>query len=229
MDQAAQHEDHQELPDGVGAAGPRGAGLGDVQGGHHDRDRHDRHVDPEDGAPVEGVDQGAAEDRAERERQAGHRAEHADGLGPFLRLREGGGDDRHRHRVEHGAADGLHGAGADEPADARRQAAQQRAEPERGETEQEDALAADPVGGGTGQQQEARQHQGVRVDRPLEAGHRGVQVVTDVRQRDVDDGDVHDDDDHAGAADGQHQRPPPGTEYGHVGPIHSKATADERR
>jgi hypothetical protein len=40
-----------------------------------------------------------------------------------------------------------------------RQAAQQRAEPEGGQADLEDASTADPVGGGPGQDQEAGQHQ----------------------------------------------------------------------
>lgn len=116
VDQAAEHDDHQQLAQGVGTKGPRCAGLRNVPSGHRDRDRHDRHVDPEDGASAERVDQPATEDRTEGQRQAGHRAEHTDGLGTLLRIGECGGDYRHRHRVEHGAAYGLHRAGSDEPA-----------------------------------------------------------------------------------------------------------------
>ncbi len=73
------------------------AGLGHEQCGAHDRGGHDRHVDPEDGVPAQALDQGAAEDRTQSQRQAGHRAEHADGPGPLSRVGERGGDDRHRH------------------------------------------------------------------------------------------------------------------------------------
>ncbi|MES9506293.1 hypothetical protein ABWJ92_07740 [Streptomyces sp. NPDC000609] len=90
------------------------------------------------------------------------------------------------------------------------------------------SMAADPVGGGPGQEREARQHHDACVDRPLQAGHRGVQIVTDAGQSDVDDGDVHHDDDHTGAADGKHQRPSSGTECGHGGPIRSRVTVDDR-
>ncbi len=71
----------------------------------------------------------------------------------------------------------LNAARAVQAADARGQAAQQRAEPERGQADLEDAAPADPVGGGAGQHQEAGQHQGVRVHRPLQAGLGGVQVT----------------------------------------------------
>ena len=57
-----------------------------------------------------------------------HAAPDADRPGPFARLGEDVGDDRHRDRVEHRAADRLHHPEGDQPAQARRQAAQQRAE-----------------------------------------------------------------------------------------------------
>ena len=171
----------------------------------HDRGGHDRGVDPEDRAPTETVDQHAAEDRTERQRQARHRADHPDGPCPLGRVRERRGDDRQRDRVEHRAADCLRCPRGDQPADTRCQAAQHRAEPEHGETDLKDAPTANPVGGGSGQHEESRQHQRVRVDRPLQAGHRGIQVTADRRQRNGDDGDVHHHDHDAGAADREHE------------------------
>jgi hypothetical protein len=164
---ATEHEDHEHLPEGVEPARPGRAGLGHERGGGHDGDGDDRHVDPEDGPPAEAVDEGAAEDRPERERQAGHRAEHADGAGAFGRRGEGRDDDGQGDRVEHGAADRLDGAGGDQPADAGRHAAQKRPEPENGEPGEEDALAPEPVRGGPGEHEEPGQHQRVGVDCPL--------------------------------------------------------------
>ena len=71
-------------------------------------------------------------------------------LARSARVGERGGDDRHGHRVEHRAADGLHRPRRDQPADARRHAAQQRAEPEDAQADLEDPPPADPVGGGPG-------------------------------------------------------------------------------
>ena len=83
----------------------------------------------------------------------------------------------------------------------------------------EGPAAADPVGGGAGQHQEAGQHQGVRVDGPLQAGNRRVQVVLDGRQRDVDDRAVQADDEQAHAADRQDKCLAPAAELaaGHSG------------
>jgi hypothetical protein len=56
---------------------------------------------------------------------------------------------------------------------------------------------------GTRQHQEAREDQGVGVDRPLETADDGVQVVLNGGQRDVDDGDVDADDEEAHATNRQ--------------------------
>ena len=61
--------------------------------------------------------------------------------------------------------------------------------------------APEAVGRRTGDHQEAGQHEGVGVDRPLEARERGVEVVPDGGQRDVHDGDVDPDDQEAHGAD----------------------------
>ncbi len=78
---------------------------------------------------------------------AERRAPDADGPGPLGPVGEGVGDDRHRHRVEHRPADGLHHPERHQPAQAGRQAAQQRADGERGQADLEDPAAADPVRG----------------------------------------------------------------------------------
>ena len=73
-------------------------------------------------------DERAADDRPERHRDPEHGAPDADRLRPLARVGEGVGDDRHRDRVEHRAADRLQHAERDQQLDARRQAAQQRAD-----------------------------------------------------------------------------------------------------
>src|SRR5215813_4692208 len=90
------------------------------------------------------------------------------------------------------------------------------ADGEGGQARLERAPPADPVPGGARQYQETRDHQRVGVHRPLQAGHRGVQVVLDRRQRDVQHGDVKADDEQARAADGKHQQPAPAAEFRHA-------------
>ncbi len=182
--------------------GPR---LRHVPGGQRDgRDAH-RDVDPEDAAPAGRVDERAADDRADRKRQAEHRAPQADRLRPLGGVGEHVGDDRHRYRVEHAAAHGLQGPERDQPAEPGSEGAGERAEGEQGEAELEDSSPADPGGDRSRQHQQAGQDEQVGVDRPLQPGDGRAQVPSDRRQRHVDDRDVHADDEQAQAADGQHQ------------------------
>jgi hypothetical protein len=158
--------------------------------------------------------QRAADDRPEREADADDRAPRADRPRAFARLGEDVGDDRHRHRVEHRAADALQGARGDQPAERRGEAAQQRAGDEHEQPDLERAPAPEAVGGRAGQQQQAGDHDHVRVDRPLQPRQRRMQVAFDRRQRDVDDRVVHRDDQQAHAADREDQRAPAFAELG---------------
>ena len=114
-------------------------------------DRPEREADPEDGPPD------------------AHRP------GPRPPLGEGVAHDRQGDRVEHRPAEGLQAAEDDERGHARRHAAQQRPEGEQRQAGLEDAPAAEAVRHRAGRHQEAADHQGVRVDRPLQAAQRGVQ------------------------------------------------------
>jgi hypothetical protein len=78
-----------------------------------------------------------------------------------------------------------------ESGDGRSQAAKQRAEAEHRQPDLKDTAAADPIRRGPGQHEEARDDDRVAVDRPLQTGHRGVQIVLDGGQRDVHDRHVH--------------------------------------
>ena len=79
---------------------------------------------------------------------------------------------------------------------------------EQQQPELEDAPAPEPVGGRAGQQQQARDHEHIRVDRPLQPRQRRVQVAADRRQRDVHDRVVHRHDQQAHAADREDRQAP---------------------
>jgi hypothetical protein len=64
--------------------------------------------------------------------------------------------------------------------------------------------------------QQARDHQQVRVDRPLQAGDGGMEVTPDRRHGHVDDRDIQPDDEQAQAADGQYQVPAAAAQLGQV-------------
>ena len=161
----------------------------------------DREVEQEDRAPADRGDERPAHDRPERHRDAEHRAPDAHRLGPLARVREGVGDDRHRDRVHHRGAHRLEHAERHEQLDARGQAAQERGQREHAETRDEGAPATEPVRGGAREHQQARHHDRVGADRPLQPRDAGVQLAPDRRQRDVHDRDVEPDDEQAQAAD----------------------------
>ena len=59
---------------------------------------HDRHVDEEDRAPPEVLEQQAADHRADGAAGAGDRRPHADGPAPLTRVAEDVGEQRQRGR-----------------------------------------------------------------------------------------------------------------------------------
>ncbi len=201
-----------------------GCGRVSVEPGNEDRGEHevsdtDRHVDAEDRAPAAGLGESAADDRADAEAGADHATPHTDRSGRLMRLGEDVGDHRHRDRVQHRGADGLHHTEHDQPAKAGRDTAQQQPQREQHRSALKGAEPAGPVSRRSGHDQQVRQHKGVTVDDPLQAFDRGIQAAADGRQRHVDDGVVHPDDQQARAADGEHQHLAPRARLGHA-PLH---------
>ena len=88
-----------------------------------------------------------------------------------------------------------------------REAAQQRGDGEDREPGLEHAAAPEAVAGGAAEDQQAREHEGVGVDDPLQARDVGVQLAADRGQGDVDDRVVEPDDQQAHAADDEDQPP----------------------
>ena len=156
------------------------AGLGHVAQGHHDHGHRDRQVEQEDQPPRDGVDQVAAQQRADRDGDAAETRPRADGRAAVVAM-ERGLDDREASRREQRAPDPLQRAGGDQRLDARRERAQQRGDGEPDDADHEDAAPAEAVAERAAQQQQSREGQGVGVDRPLQAAEAGVEVVADRR------------------------------------------------
>jgi len=150
-------------------------------------------------------DQQTAEYRAGRDGQAENTAPDADGAGALAPVGEDVGDDGHGDRVHHRAADPLQHAERHQPAQAGCEAAQQGPEGEGGQPDLEDPAPPEPVGGGSGQDEETGDDHGIGVHRPLQAGHRGVQITLNRGERHVHDRVVDAEDEQAHAADGQDQ------------------------
>ena len=135
--------------------------------GDADGDDADRHVDPEHGRPRVVLDQEAAEQRADRQAQAGDAGPDADRGGQLL-AREGGDQDRERQRVQERAADALHDPERDQLGVGRGERARGRCEREDDQPDQEHALAAEAVTELAAEQDQRGEREDVGVDRPLE-------------------------------------------------------------
>ncbi len=158
------------------------------------------------GQPTDSVS-APPDDRPQRQADPDRSAPHADRLRALARVGEDVADDRHGDRIEHRSAHCLQHAKGDQQTEVRCDAAQQRSEREENQAQREHTLAAQTVAHRARQHQQARQHERIGVDRPLQARHRRVQLTPDRRQRDVDDRVVQPDDQQAHAADREDQPP----------------------
>ncbi len=196
-------EEDERLANRVEAAGARCFGFGDEFVGEEDGDEADGEVDPEDGAPADGLGEGSSDERADGEGDAGDGSPDADGAGSCLGVGKDVGDDGEGDGVEHGSAEALDGSKGDELVDGVGERAEKRPEAEGRQADEEAAAAAEAVGHGAGEHEEGGDDEGVGVEDPLQAGELGVEIVLDGGEGDVDDGDVHPDEQEGAAADGE--------------------------
>ena len=110
-------------------------------------------------------------------------APQAPSASPRRSASHGRGQQGERQRDQHGGPDALHGPRGDQPADAGGERGGRRAEGEQAKAGDEHPAPAVPVAERGAGEQQHRERQRVRVDRPLQAFQRGVQVVPDRRQR----------------------------------------------
>ena len=162
------------------------AALGQPARGQRSEREADGHVDPEDPVPGDALHDGAADERAERDGDAGDARPDADGDAAAL-LGKGFGEQRERERRDDRGAGALHRARGDQQVGAARQRGGGGGGREHAEAEQEHALAPEAVAErGAGEQQHGvGEH--VCVDGPLQRLDRGAELAMDRRQRDADD------------------------------------------
>lgn len=191
------------LPRRIETSGGR-LGIRYVAPREPDAGEADWHIDQEDAAPTEPIDQHPAQHRPRRQRDARRCRPKADGAAARRRilaagLRRQGQRARHQQR----GADTLGGTGDDQQSDIRRHSAAERGQHEEGETSDIDTQPADAVAEGAGGKQQRGEGDGVGIHHPLEAGHVGVERAADGHQRDVEDRDVelHQDEAEAGYGD----------------------------
>jgi hypothetical protein len=121
--------------------------------------------------------------------QAGHRSPDAERRpAPIRRERHGHQGQRLRH--EHGRAQALHRAEADQPAGARREPARGRGGREDDDPGHEHGARSDDVAQPARRDHQDREHQRVRVQHPQHVVKRRVQPVDHVGDGDVDDRQV---------------------------------------
>ena len=177
----------------------------------------DRDVDEEDPLPAEALGDDAADQRPDRDGAADRRAPDAERRRPVFAV-ELLADQGQRGGEHPGAADPLQAAGEVEQGRVLGDAAEERGEGEDPEADREDAPAPEPVAERAGGEQEGGEGQRVGVDDPLQAGEAGVEFALDVRQGDVDDGDVEQ----------QHERRDRDEDEGPPFALHRRATLKNR-
>ena len=104
-----------------------------------------------------------------------------------LVLGEAGIDERQADRRHAGGSDALDHATGDEHAEVRRHETDHRAGDEHRATRHVDAPASEHVAGGSADEDQGGHGDEVAVDDPLQSGQTDVEIVTDRRERDVDD------------------------------------------
>src|SRR5205807_1283708 len=160
-----------------------------------DTGRGHRHVDQEDRAPPEVVEQQAAEHRAGGDADADRRGPQADRAGAFGRL-EDVGDDGERLRHDRGAAQAHRGPREDQLLGRPRVGREQRRDAEQRQPDHEHALATELVADHAEREQQAGEDQRVGVDGPFELTLTRAEAparVGDGRHGHVKDGVVDDD------------------------------------
>ena len=154
--------------------------------GERDQREPDRDVEPEDPLPRDPLDDGAADERADRDAEAADPAPDPERRAAPLG-RERLGDQGQGERGDDRRAESLQGSRRDQRVDRGRQRRQGRGAGEDPDADPEHPLAAEPVAERGAGDQQHRERQRVGVDRPLERLDRAAEVRSDRRQRDADD------------------------------------------
>ena len=183
----------------------RGATLCDHPG-RRDRCREaDRRVDQQHPPPAGLLRDEPAKERAGGASGAVHRSPEGDravALGPGG---ERGGDDRQRRGRHRGAAEALDRTRQDQHPTRGRESAAQGRQPEQQQRGDECPTLPQDVRGTSGEHQEAREHDRVSVDDPLQVRRGEAQALLNRRQRDVDDREIEDHHELRDAADAEQE------------------------
>ena len=168
-------------PDRVEALA-RAAALHEEQARRRQHEQADRHVEPEDPLPGDAVDDGAADERAERDRETGDARPDAE-RDPSALGGKGGREQRQAQRQHEGCAGALQRPGGHKLAGALRECRGARGEREERESELEDPAPAEAVAECGSREQQHGERQRVRVHEPAELLDGRTEIGPDARQR----------------------------------------------
>ena len=174
----------------VDAAGRGIAALGDEQRHEHEHGHEHRHGEQEHGAPREVLEQHAADERPEGAAGREARRPDRDGESALLAVGEDGAQQRQRRGHQHGPEEPERRAGGDQGLGGGRERGDDRDRREAGRPDQQHAASAEAVARAAHPDQEAGEHQRVRVDDPELLGRRRCEVARDRRQREAQHGVV---------------------------------------
>ncbi len=160
-----------------------------------------RQVHQEDPPPAQGVDQRAADQRADRRGEPEDARPEADRPGPAHRIVDRRGQRGQRVGAEQRGAAALHHPDGDQLVGAAGQRTAQRADPEHQQPRAEHGAPPEPVPDGPGQEQQHREGQRVGVHHPGQLRGAGGEFGTEGGQGDVHRGRVEAGDEQRGAAD----------------------------
>ena len=185
---------------------PRPARLRQPAQSERSGDEHERDVDQEDPLPARHVDEHAAHDGSQCQRDPGDRRPDPQRLGPKLR-REQHREQRQRGGQHAGRRRAHQRPRGDHFTHGLRRGGQHGGDGEADEPHHEDAPPPEPIGEAAADEQEAGQRDEERVEHPLQLADAGVELVRHLRQRDVDDRHVDRADEHRAADDPEPQPP----------------------
>ena len=170
---------------------------------HDEDDEHDHDLADEHESPGEIRRYPAADDRPDRDRGPRDTADDPVGERTILPLIVGRGQSGDGRDDEHGAQPFDERPADEEHAEVWAQRGGQRAEPVDGETDGEGPVAPPDVAELGPDEHECRHHERVGGDRELDAGHGRVEVVHDLRDRDVHHAGVEHHHELRGSKDGE--------------------------
>jgi hypothetical protein len=152
------------------------------------------------------LEQQSADHRSEADADRGHSCPHPDRSSTLVWVGEHVGDDRKRRRHDERTTNTHEGARSDEHQCRRSEGGQRGTDAEDDESSGERAVATEPVAEAPCREQQAREHQDVRVDNPLEFTPRRAQTarsggMSERRERDVENRVVEADHEQAEAED----------------------------